>query len=314
MKYTITVETAGERLDKFLLNKLPEYSRSKIQKLIKSGNIRVNGKEVVPHYFLKEADSIQYAKKEIKEKEKLPGKAKGKFAPKINLEKIIIDDNGDFLIINKPAGIAVHGDEFQKEESLADILIKKYPALKKVGDDPYRPGIVHRLDKDVSGVMVIAKTQKSFDSLKRQFMERKVEKTYWALVYGKIEKDVGTIDFPIERSREGKMAARPSNQPGKVAITDFKVIQRFINYTLVKAMPKTGRTHQIRCHLAAYGTPIVGDNLYGTKETREKNKKINLGRIFLAATELTIRNSASEQLTFRASLPKKLKDFLKNIK
>jgi len=314
MKYTITAETAGERLDKFLLNKLPEYSRSKIQKLIKDGSIRVSGKEVAPHYFLKDTDSIQFVKKEIKEKEKLPVKARGKLAPKINLEKIIIADNDEFMVINKPAGIAVHGDEFQKEESLADLLVKKYPTLKKVGDDPYRPGIVHRLDKDVSGVMIVAKTQKTFDGLKRQFMDRKVEKTYLALVYGKIDKDAGTIDFPIERSREGKMAARPANQPGKVAITDFKVIRRFINYTLLEAKPKTGRTHQIRCHLAAYGAPIVGDNLYGTKETREKNKKINLGRIFLAAVELTIRNSAGEQLTFRASLPKKLKDFLKNIK
>ncbi|MFA6171269.1 MAG: RluA family pseudouridine synthase [Patescibacteria group bacterium] len=321
MKHNIDITSSGQRLDIFLLGKMPGLSRSKIQKKIKEGGVKVNGKTVAPHYFLKAGDVVDLSgrkntkasEEKLIEKKRVPAKK----IPKIQLDKIVIGETDEFLIINKPSGIAVHGqpgDDPKIKASLIDIVAKKYPAIKKIGDDPCRPGVVHRLDKEVSGVMVIAKSQASFENLKRQFMEREVKKTYVALVYGRIEKDEGVIDFPIERSREGKMAARPANQPGKIAVTHFKVIKRYINYTLLEARPKTGRTHQIRAHLAAYGNPIVGDNLYSTKDSREKNKKLDLGRIFLAAIELSIKNLSGEELTFRAGLPKKLKELLEIIK
>ena len=328
MKYKIKTKEAGIRLDRYLSEKLVDYSRSSLQKIIKSGNVEVNGKPVPVHYFLKDGDVVVMVKHKPAAAPKVR-LAKDTLKPQavpFNWGKRIIEDNDEYLVIDKPAGIAVHGqselptgplleaDNKQKEVSLSDLVIKKYPKIAKVGDDPIRPGIVHRLDKEVSGLMVIAKTNGAFDNLKQQFMDRAVKKTYLALVYGKIEKDEGTIDFPIERSREGKMAARPANQPGKPAITDFSVKKRFINYTLIEARPKTGRTHQIRAHLAAYGTPIVGDNLYGTKDTRAKNKKFDLGRIFLAAGRLEFKNSAGETQIFELPLPNNLKDLLNSIK
>ena len=232
-----------------------------------------------------------------------------------------IFENTNFLIINKPAGLLVHGADHIKEPTLADQLLKKYPKLAKVGEDPCRPGIVHRLDKQVSGLMAVAKTQTAFDHLKKQFQDRTIIKIYTALVYGKIEKDEDKINFPIQRSSKGhKMAALPFTTKGKLtkegrqAITEFEIIKKFINYTLLKVKIKTGRTHQIRVHLSAYGHPVVGDNLYSTKKTREKNKKLNLGRIFLTATELSFIDLNEKQQIFKIDLPEELKIFLQQIK
>ncbi|HZJ41166.1 MAG TPA: RNA pseudouridine synthase, partial [Candidatus Saccharimonadales bacterium] len=225
-----------------------------------------------------------------------------------NFPDIVFEDN-DYLVINKPAGLAVHGGGNIKEETLADLLIARYPEIIKVGDDEARPGIVHRLDKEVSGLMVIAKNNNSFDNLKEQFKKRDINKQYLALAYGKVINDEGEINFPIKRSSEGyKMAAMPLNAvdlltrhnpksrdtgniagvfKAKEAITLFKVKARFINYTFLEVKIKTGRTHQIRVHFFAYGHPLVGDNLYCTKKTKTKNEKINLGRIFLMASQLS---------------------------
>ncbi|MCX6795893.1 MAG: RNA pseudouridine synthase [Candidatus Falkowbacteria bacterium] len=234
-------------------------------------------------------------------------------------EKIFVND--EFIVINKPAGLIAHGAEHIKEENLAEELMKEFPEIAKIGDDPERPGLMHRLDKLVSGLMVIARTQASFDNLKKQFQNRQVEKVYTALVYGKIDKDEGEINFPINRSAKGfKMAALPftknggKNDTGRDAITEFSVTKKFINYTLIKVKIKTGRTHQIRVHLFAYGHPVVGDNLYSTKKTREKNKKLNTERIFLAATELTFQDLAGEIHHFKIDLPAEFNDMIKKIK
>ncbi len=238
-----------------------------------------------------------------------------------------IFSNNEFIIINKPAGLLTHGADHIKESSLADQLIKDYPSIAKVGEDTGRPGIMHRLDKHVSGLIVIAKTQDSFNNLKKQFQARTIKKFYTALVHGKIEKEEGEIDFPIKRSVKGhKMAALPKtakgekNTEGRAAITQFEIMKRFINYTLLKVKIKTGRTHQIRVHLAAYGHPIVGDDLYGTKKTKVKNtrlrrqEKINLGRIFLVAYELSFNDLSGQKQTYKIDLPQELKNFLKQIR
>ena len=229
--------------------------------------------------------------------------------------------NNDFIIINKPAGLLTHGNEHTKELTLAGQLLKDYPDIAQVGEDPCRPGIMHRLDRHVSGLLVIAKTQTVFDYLKKQFQKRTIEKKYVGLVYGKIEKDEDEINFPIQRSAKGyKMAALPfterggRTERGKQAITNFEILKRFINYTLLEIKIKTGRTHQIRVHMAAYGHPIVGDDLYSTKKTREKNKKINLGRVFLAATKLSFFDLNKKKQSFGIDLPDELKNFLKQVK
>ena len=240
----------------------------------------------------------------------------------------IIEETPEYLVINKPAGLAVHAGGNLKEPTLADWLLANYKKIKDVGDDPVRPGIVHRLDKEVSGLMVIAKNQKSFDSLKNQFKDRKVQKEYTALVHGKLSRDWGEINFPIARSQEGyKMAALPSGSEellsrrhpkdrdhgnidswmkSRTALTEFTVIKRFVNHTLLKVNIKTGRTHQIRVHFFALGHPLVGDNLYSTRKTDVKNKKIALGRVFLVANHLNFHDLKGEERDFKIALPQEL--------
>ncbi len=249
------------------------------------------------------------------------------------LEPIIIFENEDYLIINKPAGLIVHGGPGITEPALTDWLRKLYPFIENVGEDPLRPGLVHRLDKEASGLMVIAKNQKSFDHFKKQFKNRRITKKYIALAYGHINKDEDIINFPIKRAHDGyKMAALPTsseaitdkNKPNnrdrgtlraqeesREAITEFNVIKRYINYTLLEVKIKTGRTHQIRVHLYAYGHPLLGDPLYFTKKTKVRNQKINLGRIFLVASELSFKDLNKEKQTFNIELPTELSNFLK---
>lgn len=251
-------------------------------------------------------------------------------------EPKIIEATNDYLVIAKPAGLTVHGGTSIKEKTLVDWLLKKYPKLKNVGEDPLRPGIVHRLDKEVSGLMVVALNNKSFLSLKEQFKSRQIIKEYTALVYGKIAKDEGEINFPIRRSQSGhKMAALPIMNEGLIekkrlsgrdegtnaallksreALSIFKVIKKYINYTLLDVQIKTGRTHQIRVHFSAYGYPLVGDNLYSTKKTRVKNKKLNLGQIFLFSKRLAFTDLKGERHEFKLELNQKLQSFLDKIK
>ena len=240
----------------------------------------------------------------------------------------IISETADYLVIAKPAGLAVHAGGNLTGPTLTDWLVDYYPKIKTVGDDPTRPGLVHRLDKDVSGLMVIAKNQKSFAALKDQFKDRAVNKEYTALVHGQLIPDEGAIDFPITRSKAGyKMAALPARttdlllrrhprgrdqgnidswMKSRTALTEFTVIKRFVNYTLLRVRIKTGRTHQIRVHLFALGYPLAGDDLYYTKKTKEKNKKLALGRVFLIADRLSFRDLAGQEQHFSLDLPASL--------
>jgi 23S rRNA pseudouridine1911/1915/1917 synthase len=252
------------------------------------------------------------------------------------LEPTIIFENNDYLVVNKPAGLIVHGGPGITEPVLTDWLHKHYPKIENVGDDPIRPGIVHRLDKEASGLMIIAKNQKSFDYFKKQFQGRRITKKYLALAHGQISKDEDTISFPIKRAKDGyRMAALPvssetindKNKPNnrdrgtlkaqeesKEAITEFCVLHRYVNYTLLEVKIKTGRTHQIRVHFYAYGHPLVGDPLYWTKKTKVKNEKIKLGRIFLVAKELTFKDQEGEKQSFSIEIPEELKSFLEKTK
>jgi len=244
------------------------------------------------------------------------------------MEPEIISETIDYLVINKPAGLAVHGGGNLREPTLADWLVARYPKIKTVGDDALRPGLVHRLDKDVSGLMVIAKNNKSFLNLKNQFKDRAVNKEYTALVYGRVSKDEGEINFAIKRAKSGyKMAALPLNAEellsrqhpqnrdqgniaglfkARAALTEFQVVKRFVNYTLLRVTIKTGRTHQIRVHFFASGHPLVGDNLYATTKTKLKNKKLGLGRVFLVADHLNFRDLKGEPQDFKISFPSEL--------
>lgn len=329
-KFKITIENTKERLDKFLAGQVTDITRSQIQKLVKQGAVFVNGQRSSAHYNLKLGDQVEI--NEASFLKTAPNNSLGSSplprdccqAGDSKFSQVeVVAETDEYLVLNKPANLVMHGADFVKEKTLADFLLEKYPKIKKIGEDPIRPGIVHRLDKEVSGLTVVAKYQDSFDSLKNQFQKRTINKEYTALVYGCVAKDENEILFPLKRSREGKMAALPITDRGEQnidklgarrAITEFQVIKRFINYTLLKVKIKTGRTHQIRVHLLAYGHPLVGDDLYSTKRSRERNKKINLGRIFLVSDKLSFRDLAGERQTFTLELPKELKEILKKIK
>lgn len=240
----------------------------------------------------------------------------------------VIYETDDFLILNKPAGIAVHKKHAKDPAyTVADWLVEKYPEVKNVGDpapsqddangarDPLRPGIVHRLDKDTSGVMLVAKTQKAFLYFKKLFKERRVEKEYLALVYGTPKNQSGTITAPL-----GKLGTRQTTQiKGKTdlkerdAITEYRVLKTYgappNGYSLIEVRPKTGRTHQIRVHLKSIGTPIVCDPLYASKLPCPAK----LGRLFLHAQRLSFTTPDGQALMVEADPPPELQNFLNTL-
>lgn len=301
----LNLDNSNERLDKFLTAEL-KISRSKIQKLIKSGKITLNGEKVTPHFFLRANDKININDKDVKienkEKELKPNK-------KVKYNIVYEDEN--ILVIDKPSGLLVHPTDKMENNTLVNGLIAYYPKLKKIGEDPLRPGIVHRLDKDVSGLMLVCKTQKAFAYFKKQFQERKVKKIYTALVHNPMERVEGIIDLPLERSEKGKMLVKTKDQGGKEAITKYTVIKQFQNFSLLEVQIETGRTHQIRTHFNFLNHPIVGDKLYQQKKVKAN---IELGRPFLHSTKLGFKNLDGKYLEFESKLPLKLNKILKQIK
>lgn len=319
---TTTEESQGRRLDHFLVEQLSDLSRSQIQKLIKNDLVLVNGSVAMVHKFLKVGDKIEIlSEAESKNKtEKTTQVEKNKNLKFSSItergiwKKIkIIDDTEDYLIIEKPSGLLVHPTTKAETNTLIDWATDKYPQIAKIGDEPGRAGIVHRLDKDVSGLMVLPKTQSSFEYFKRLFKIRQIEKKYVTLAIGKVKADEGEINFPIARSKNksGLYAALPlSSEEGKPAKTIYHVLQRFVNYTLLEVQILTGRTHQIRVHLLAFGHPVAGDTLYGSSKKQKEKPE----RIFLHAASLKFIDPSGEVKEYKSELPGGLKDFLKKIK
>lgn len=304
MKKIFKCEKNKVRLDKFLVENLPDFSRSKIQSLIQSDAVKVNHNIVkVKHYWLKEDNVVEVnIISQVKEDEDLSVFDKIK----------IIQENEDYIILEKPAGVIIHRTEDIDEYSLVDWLKNKYPQIREVGEDKfYRPGIVHRLDKNVSGLMVVALSQEMFLFLKAQFKHRSVRKKYLALVHGVMEDNQGEIDLPIARShRSGKMVARPKNLEGKDALTLWSVEKQFSHFSLLDVEIKTGRNHQIRAHMQSLDRPIIGDNLYNIKKHKDK---FDLDRIFLHAYYLEFTDLNNERQIFKTNLPTELKNIIKDL-
>lgn len=236
----------------------------------------------------------------------------------------IIYEDENIIAVNKPAGLLVHPAQAAnhksqipnpKPETLVDWLINKYPEIKNVGEDPNRPGIVHRLDKDTSGVLIIAKNQKTFEFLKKQFKDKKIKKTYTVLVKGEVKKQRGVIDLPIGRSLKSPLKKSASEKAkGKLreAVTEFKITCRLCDsrqakYTLLEVYPKTGRTHQIRVHLQAIGHPVLCDKLY----TKTPDCPFGLKRQFLHARSLELNLPNGSRIKLEADLPEDLQTTLK---
>lgn len=289
-----------ERLDKILAQTL-NFSRSKIQKAIKEGAILVDDKIAPAKLLVSGEDIISYDPSFFE-------------LPEIDRSKMqkldIIFENDDVIVINKPAGLLVHPTESSNELTLIDSILQHDASIKKVGDSSERPGIVHRLDRDASGTMIIAKTQNAFDHLKNQFKNRLVEKNYIALVHGVLSEPVKTITLSISRQKQGgRMAAKPESQGGRIAITHYELIEQFPHHALIDARIETGRTHQIRAHMFALGHPVAGDRLYRSKQF----KIMDIGRLFLHANSLSLTLPNGERKTFESKLPNELKQVLEKI-
>jgi len=303
------------RIDKYLLKVFPGFSRRRIAFLIKEAKIKIieirnkKGKKIKPSFLLKGGEKIKIGK-ECFQKQDEKSVLEPVFVP---IEPEIIYEDKNLLAINKPAHLIVHPTEKNiKEPAVAGWLIKKYPALKNVGEDPLRPGIIHRLDKETSGVMVIAKNQETFDYLKKLFASRKIRKKYLALVRGSVKKEKGKIDFSLTYSKKSSFKRKivdkeDITKKAKTALTEYKVLKKYNGYTLLEVLPLTGRTHQVRTHLAAIGFPVAGDKIYGRQRKEDLRK---FPRLFLHSREISFFAPTGEFLTIEAALSDDLKDIL----
>ncbi len=224
--------------------------------------------------------------------------------------KIIYEDK-NIIVINKPADLIVHPNNPEQKNTLVDELLAYCPEIKNVGNDPMRPGIVHRLDKDTSGLIIIAKNNHSFAYLKKQFSERKIVKKYLALVHGQVKDEKGIITKSISFSKKDrKKRSALLDEKSKKAWTEYKVVKRFKKYTLLEIIIKTGRTHQIRVHLSSIGHPIAGDKQYKFKRQLLPE---NLNRQFLHASYLKFKLPDGKIMEFKLDLPEDLKNVLQNL-
>lgn len=235
-----------------------------------------------------------------------------KLEPDKNIPLNVVYEDEDVVVLNKQAGISVHPSINEPSGTIANALIAKYPEIQGVGDDPVRPGIVHRLDKDTSGLLVVAKNQKAFEFLKKEWQEKKVVKKYIALICGHLKNEKGEIKSELARSLSDfrrRMVVKPKvgqELKGKLAITEYKVIKIYKDYSLVEVYPKTGRMHQVRVHMASLGTPVAGDKIYG------KNKEVpnGLTRQFLHAYYLNFSLPNGKSVALESDLPDDLSSVL----
>ena len=290
------------RLDVVLASFL-QVSRSQAQKRIAQGDVLLN--DTPPssaHVLVSSRDTIAVAEHTPAPSEPLP-------LPSFAL----LYEDADVLVVEKNAGVLIHptGAQDSHEPTLMDALVAYYPPMAGVGGDPLRSGVVHRLDREASGVLIFAKHDKAHAFLKEQFKQRLTTKLYDVLVLGRVKDAHGTIDFPIARSvGRGRMAARPLSQEGKDALTHYDVVQHYSSTTLLRVHIETGRTHQIRAHFFALGHPVAGDTLY----VQRNLKQFPLGRLFLHAAELHITLPSGEPGVFTSPLPSELTHALELLK
>ena len=288
--YVITDQTG--RIDKVLTSLEPEITRSQLKNLINDGHVTVNGQAVKPKYKVQAGDKISLVKPEPQSLELTPE----------NIPLDIVYEDDDVIVVNKPQGMVVHPAPGHPDHTLVNALLYHSPLSTING--AFRPGIVHRIDKDTSGLLMVAKNDLAHQSLAEQLRNKTNKREYLALVYGQIKEDEGTIDAPLGRNPQDRKK-QAVVKGGRHAVTHFKVIKRYDNFTLVKCILETGRTHQIRVHMKYIGHPLVGDPLYGPRKVIGKNGQ------FLHAALLGFKHPRTgKEMVFEAPLPENFQKML----
>jgi 23S rRNA pseudouridine1911/1915/1917 synthase len=313
--FVIAAEDAGKRLDQFLVTKIPEVSRVRIQQLIAQAKVRVNAAVAKPSLKLRGGERVQvFGPAQVPPLRAMP--------EDIPLDMVYEDE--DLAVVNKPAGMMVHAgagatDDARNRGTLVNALLHRLGKLSQAGGE-LRPGIVHRLDRSTSGLIVVAKNDRAHRNLAEQFAGREVHKTYIALVHGILAKETGTVATSISRDtiRRTRMTTRRSG--GRTAVTHWRVLERIDGpwgkFTLAEVKIETGRTHQIRVHLSSIGHPVVGDTLYGAPRQIKgpENAALSLPRNFLHAAEIEFTHPRSHaRLHFSRTLPPELQEFLTSL-
>ncbi|HEY77152.1 MAG TPA: RluA family pseudouridine synthase [Thermoflexia bacterium] len=292
------VEKGGERLDRFLADRLPDLSRMQVQRLIKTGLATVNDQPAKPAYRVEPGDRIVV---------RVPDESEPVIRPEPIPLQVVYEDEY-LLAVDKPAGMVVHPAAGHSSGTLVNALLAYCPQVADVGGVD-RAGIVHRLDKDTSGLLLVAKDPETHAALQRQFKHRQVRKTYLALVEGRIYPKEGIVEAPVGRDQRARKRMAVT-RTGRPAVTQYRAVEYFRDHTLLQVRPHTGRTHQVRVHLAWLGYPVVGDRVYG-----RRRQPLLPHRHFLHAQELVFTHPATkEKVTLTAPLPPDLKAVLTRLR
>lgn len=295
MRFEAGAGDAGKRLDHYLQEHLASYSRARIQAWVKEGRVLVGGVPAKSSHLVHPGEQIDVSPAELP-----PLRAEAEDLP----VEILYEDDA-VIAINKPAGLTVHAGAGAHSGTLVNRLVHHFQSLSRVGGE-LRPGIVHRLDKETSGVLLVARTDPAHRDLAAQFAARSVEKIYLALLHGALRADTGRITKPIARDPVRRTRMSASTGQGRTALTDYRVLQRFDGFTFVEIRLGTGRTHQIRVHMADLGHPVAGDKLYGKTSTAP--------RMFLHAARIGFLSPATGgRVTVQAPLPEELSQWLTRI-
>ena len=295
----VSLQDVGLRLDRYLTTILSDLSRTAVQELIISGSALVNGKKSKPGYMLRAGDEISLSST-------APAASAGPTKP-ITMPLDIVYEDQDLLVVNKPAGMVVHPAPGHTDDTLVNALLAHVPALRG-SDETLRPGIVHRLDKDTSGLIIVAKNARTQAALLAQIQQHAIIKRYLALVDGNVSLDQGSIDAPIGRDPRHRQQMAITAVGSREARTHFKVLERYARHTLLLIQLETGRTHQIRLHLKAIGHPVMGDPVYGSGNVF---KRVPLNRQFLHACQLSFTHPfTGKPINLEAPLPADLQAVL----
>lgn len=298
IKISVEIENTGMRLDKFLSVQYPDFSRTKIQDMIKNNQVTVNGEIEKASYKVMNNDLIGIVIEESKACEILPE----------NIPLDIVYEDSDVIVINKPTGLIVHPSSGIYSGTLVNALLYHCKDLSGI-NGIQRPGIVHRIDKETSGLLMVAKNDKAHQSLSQQLQDHSVVRRYWALVHGVIPHDYGRIEAPIGRDQNDRKKMCCTDKNAKEAITNFKVIERFEKMTLVECRLETGRTHQIRVHMSYIGYPVYGDPQYGKRKDDVTNGQ------YLHAKILGFNHPTThEDMVFDSELPDFFETKLKELR